>query len=58
VISLQGENSVDGHLTGLIRDEAAASSLGAALAERLLEQGAATILAEARAAVVPIVTEP
>lgn len=58
VISLRGENSVDGHLMGLIRDEAAASSLGAALAERLLEEGAATILAEARAAVVPIVTEP
>jgi len=58
VISLNGETTVEGHSSGPAEDEAGAASLGAALAERLLAQGAATILAEVRSAVIPGVTEP
>jgi hydroxymethylbilane synthase len=58
VISLGGETAMDGRETGPANNEAAAAAIGTALAERLLPEGAASILAEARAAVAPGVTEP
>ena len=58
VISLGGERAVEGREAGPAMDEAAAAGIGTALAERLLAEGAATILAEVRAAVAPVVTEP
>ncbi len=39
-------------------DEAQADSLGSALAARLLDEGAASILAEVRAGAAPVVSEP
>jgi hydroxymethylbilane synthase len=58
VISLGGERAVEGHDAAPAADEAAAAALGTGLAERLLGEGAATILAEVREAAVPAVTEP
>ena len=58
VISLGGDRMVEGDEAGPARDEAAAAALGTALAERLVGEGAATILAEVREAAAPIVTEP
>jgi hydroxymethylbilane synthase len=58
VISLGGESAVEGREAGLAESEMAAEALGATLAERLLAEGAAAILAEVRAAVAPVVTEP
>ncbi len=58
VISLDGERAVEGHETGPASSEAAAAALGTALAERLLGEGASTILAEVREAAAPAVTEP
>jgi hypothetical protein len=58
VIALSGESMAEGTEEGLVRDEAHAAELGTRLAERLLERGAAAILAEVRAAVAPVVTEP
>jgi hydroxymethylbilane synthase len=58
VISLGGESAVEGREAGPASNEAAAAVIGTALAERLLAEGAATILAEVRAAVAPVVTEP
>lgn len=58
VIALSGERSVEGHEVGLVQSEAEAESLGTALAERLLGQGAAQILAEVRGGVAPTVTGP
>jgi hydroxymethylbilane synthase len=58
VISLGGESAVEGREIGPAGNEAAAAALGTILAERLLAEGAATILAEVRAAVAPAVTEP
>jgi hydroxymethylbilane synthase len=58
VVSLGGEHSVEGSETGPAINEAAAAAIGTILAERLLTEGAATILAEVRAAVAPVVTEP
>jgi len=58
VISLGGERAVEGRETGPASNEAAAAALGTALAERLLGEGAATILAEVREAAAPAVTEP
>ncbi len=58
VISLSGEVAVEGQEAGLAQDEAEAEALGTTLAERLLGRGAAAILAEVRAAAVPVVTEP
>ena len=59
VISLGGERAVEGHEAGPASNEAAAEALGTTLAERLLGEGAATILAEVRAAAAPpVVTEP
>jgi hydroxymethylbilane synthase len=58
VVSLRGERAVEGVETGAVADERAADALGAALAERLLDEGAASILAEVRAGAVPAVPEP
>lgn len=58
VISLGGETTAEGQVAGLAPDEAAAALLGTTLAERLLAEGAATILAEVRGSVIPVVTEP
>ena len=58
VVSLRGERAVEGVESGAVADEHAADALGAALAERLLHEGAASILAEVRAVVVPAVPEP
>ncbi len=58
VSSLDGQAVVEGHETGPVQREAEAESLGTALAERLLGGGAGPILTEARAAAVPMVTEP
>jgi len=58
VISLGGERLVEGVEARAARNEAAAAALGTALAERLLGEGAATILAEVREAAAPTVTEP
>jgi hydroxymethylbilane synthase len=58
VVSLSGDKAVEGQELGAGASESAAIALGASLAERLLSQGAAAILAEVRAAVVPAVTEP
>jgi hydroxymethylbilane synthase len=58
VVSLRGERGVEGIETETVADEGAADALGAGLAERLLDEGAASILAEVRAAMVPAVPEP
>jgi hydroxymethylbilane synthase len=58
VVSLRGERAVEGVESGAVADERAAEALGAALAERLLHEGAASILAEVRAVAVPAVPEP
>jgi hydroxymethylbilane synthase len=57
VVSLEGERGVEGIETGTAADEGAAEALGVALAERLLGDGAASILAEVRAASAPSVSE-
>ena len=58
VISLHGESMIEGRVAGAASDEAGAAVLGADLAERLLAQGAAAILAETRDSTAPVVTEP
>lgn len=58
VSSLNGQASVEGRQTGQVSDETGAERLGTALAERLLAEGAASILTEVRSAVAPLVTEP
>lgn len=58
VISLGGDRLVEGVEAGSRRDEAGAAALGTALAERLLGEGATTILAEVREAAAPAVSEP
>ena len=58
VVSLGGERGVEGVETDVAADEVEADALGVALAERLLEEGAASILAEVRAGSVPVVPEP
>jgi hydroxymethylbilane synthase len=58
VIGLQGDRMVAGEESGAARDETEAAILGSRLAHRLLEQGAAEILVEARSVVAPAVTEP
>jgi hydroxymethylbilane synthase len=58
VISLDGERMVEGRMEGEATDEAAAAALGTALAERLLGEGAAEILAEVRTVMAPEVTGP
>jgi hypothetical protein len=58
VVSLGGEHAVEGVEGADVDDEAAADDLGIALAERLLAEGASSILAEVRAAAIPSVPEP
>jgi hydroxymethylbilane synthase len=58
VVSLRGERGVEGRDTAVARDEQEADDVGARLAGRLLEQGAASILSEVRAAAAPTVPEP
>jgi hydroxymethylbilane synthase len=59
VVSLAGERSVEGEDAAAARDEQEADALGERLAERLLDQGASSILSEVRAAAaVPTVPEP
>ncbi len=58
VISLDGKADLEGRESGPAPTEVEAQAVGVALAERLLARGAGSILAEARAAVVPTVTEP
>ena len=49
---------VEGHEVGSGGSEDEAAALGGALAERLLAEGAGTILTETRAAGTPAVSEP
>jgi hydroxymethylbilane synthase len=58
VISLAGDRVAEGRETGLARTPQDAERLGAYLAERLLVEGAASILADVRTSVVPVVSEP
>ena len=58
VVSLLGERAVEGVEAGIVREDADADALGVRLAERLLDEGAAGILAEVRAAAAPAVPEP
>ncbi|HKT60105.1 MAG TPA: hydroxymethylbilane synthase [Gemmatimonadales bacterium] len=58
VVSLRGERAVEGEDTSEVRDEQEADGLGARLAERLLAEGASSILAEVRSAAAPVVPEP
>ena len=58
VVSLEGERSIEGQDSGMVRDESDAESLGTKLAERLLADGAAAILSEVRTAGAPAVSEP
>jgi hydroxymethylbilane synthase len=58
VISLGGDRIAEGWESGLVRTPQEAEQLGSALAERLLGEGAAGILADVRAGVAPVVSEP
>jgi hydroxymethylbilane synthase len=58
IVSTNGETMVEGKESGPVSDEEEAVTLGLALAERLLAQGAGAILTGARAAGAPVVTEP
>ena len=58
VVSLGGERAVDGIERQRVSDEPGAELIGLRLAERLLARGAASILAEVRAASAPAVPEP
>lgn len=58
VVSLAGEHAVEGEEVGTALEASAADALGVALAERLLRDGAAPILAAVRAAAAPAVPEP
>jgi hydroxymethylbilane synthase len=58
VVAVGGGRGVEGIEKGMVRGEADADRLGVLLAERLLEDGAASILAEVRAAALPAVPEP
>ncbi len=58
VVSLDGEIMIEGMEVGIAGDEEAAMALGSALAERLLAEGAGSILTDARTASLPVVSEP
>lgn len=58
VISLGGERAVEGIERGEAPDEPAAERIGLRLAEHLLAEGGAEILAQVRAGSAPAVTEP
>lgn len=58
VISTTGDAMVEGREVGPAADEDQAAALGSLLAERLLSEGAGTILAGARTTETPAVSEP
>ena len=58
MVSLGGERAVEGFESAELDVEGAAERLGVALAERLLAEGASSILADVRAAAIPSVPEP
>lgn len=58
IVSLAGEKLVEGHEAGPAEVEDQAEQLGTRLAQRLLEEGAATILMEVRSGNAPLVSEP
>jgi hydroxymethylbilane synthase len=58
VISLGGDRIVEGRESGEVRTPEDAERLGSSLAERLLAEGAAGILADVRTGVAPVVSEP
>jgi hydroxymethylbilane synthase len=58
VIALDGSRMAEGREAGAVRVLADAERLGVMLAERLLREGAAEILAEIRAGTAPAVSEP
>ena len=58
VIALDGSRMAEGHETGTVRGPADAERIGTLLADRLMGEGAAEILAEVRAGTVPSVPEP
>ncbi|HUR94962.1 MAG TPA: hydroxymethylbilane synthase [Gemmatimonadales bacterium] len=58
VVALGGERSVEGVEARRAADESGADKLGVVLAERLIGDGAASILAEVRASSAPAVPEP
>ena len=58
VVSLGGEHAVEGVDRGEAADEMAAERIGWQLAERLLAEGGAEILAQVRAGTAPVITEP
>jgi hydroxymethylbilane synthase len=58
LVSLGGERAVEGVERGEAADESAAARIGLRLAERLLGDGGAEILAQVRAGTAPVITEP
>jgi hydroxymethylbilane synthase len=58
VVSLGGERGVEGIETSAAANPEEADALGVLLADRLLDDGAASILAEVRAGAAPVVPEP
>ena len=58
VISQEGRTMVEGHQVGAVMADVDAIALGRSLAERLLADGAGSILAHARRTMAPAVTEP
>jgi hydroxymethylbilane synthase len=58
VISLVGDRVAEGRERGPVGSPEDAERLGLSLAEKVLDEGAADILAEVRAGVAPIVSEP
>ena len=58
LVSLGGERAVEGVERRVVGDESTAELLGVRLADRLLAQGGAEILAQVRTATGPVVSEP
>jgi hydroxymethylbilane synthase len=58
VVSLGGERAVDGVERGTAGDEPSAELLGVRLADRLLAEGGAEILAQVRTGTGPVISEP
>ena len=58
VIALDGSRMSEGHASAAVREPEDAERLGVRLAERLIDQGAAEILAQVRAGSIPSVSEP
>ncbi len=58
VIALGGERAIEGHEEAEAVDDVSAAEVGTRLAGRLLQMGAAEVLADARATVTPVISEP